>query len=92
MLFIFEKIAIIYSVITLFIIELLYQTFLTLYKGTQYSFNSLKKNVVDTFFELLSDLIMLIIDFLRALIEGLSIGWNKALYTTSQFKQDLKEH
>ncbi len=92
MLFIFEKIAIIYSVITLFIIELLYQTFLTLYKGTQHSINSLKKNVVDTFFELLSDLIMLIIDFLQALIEGLSIGWNKALYTTSQLKQDLKEH
>ena len=92
MLFIFEKIAIIYSVITLFVIELLYQTFLTLYKGTRYSFTSLKKSAEDAFFELLADLIMLIIDFLQALIEGLSIGWKQALYTTSQFKQDLKEH
>ncbi len=89
---ILEKIAIIYSAITLFAIELLYQTLLALYKGTRYSFNTLKNNAVDTFFELLSDLIMLVIDFLQALIEGLSIGWNKAVYTTSQFKQDLKEH
>ncbi len=92
MLFIFEKIAIIYSVITLFVIELLYQTLLALYKGTRYSFYSLKKNIVVTFFELLSDLIILLIDFLQALIEGLSIGWNRALYTTSQFKQDLQKH
>lgn len=91
MLLILEKAAIIYSVITLFVIELLYQTFLALYKGTRYSFLTLKNTAIDTFFELFSDLIMLLIDFLQALIEGLSTGWNKALYTSSQFKQDLKE-
>ncbi len=92
MLLLLEKTAIIYSVITLFIIELLYQTMLALYKGTRYSFKALKKTVVDTFFELLSDLIMFIIDFLQALIDGITTGWNKALYTSSEFKQDLQKH
>ncbi len=92
MLLLLKKIAIIYSLITLFIIELLYQTLLALYKGTQYSFKALKKTVIDTFFELFSDLIMFIIDFLQALIDGITTGWNKALFISSEFRQDLQKH
>jgi uncharacterized protein YabE (DUF348 family) len=91
MLAILEKIAIVYSFITLFIIELLYQTILAIIKGTQYSFKTLKNTVIDTFFELLSDIIMLIIDFLQALIEGFTVGWNKALNITSEFKHDIQQ-
>jgi phage-related protein len=44
--------------------------------------------VIDSFFELLSDIIMLIIDLIQALIEGFTIGWHKALNTSSDFKHD----
>ncbi len=91
MLAILEKVAIVYSFATLFIIELLYQTIKTLFRGTQYSFRALKNTVIDSFFELLSDMIMLIIDFIQALIEGFTIGWNKALNISSEFKQDAQQ-
>lgn len=91
MLTILEKIAIAYSLITLFVIELLYQTILTIIKGTQYSLKTLKNTLIDTFFELLSDLIMLIIDFLQAVIEGIAIGWNKALNISSEFRHDIRQ-
>lgn len=91
MLAILEKIAIAYSFATLFVIELLYQILKALFRGTQYSFRTLKNTVIDSFFELLSDLIMLIIDFIQALIEGLTIGWNKALNISSEFKQNAQQ-
>ena len=91
MLDILEKIAIAYSLVTLFVIELLYQTLKVLYKGTQYSLKTLKNTVIDSFFELLSDVIMLIIDFIQALIEGFTIGWHKALNTSSEFKHDVQQ-
>lgn len=91
MLAILEKIAIVYSLATLFVIELLYQTLKAIFKGTQYSFNTLKNTVIDTFFELTSDIIMLAIDFIQALIEGLTIGWNKALNTSNEFKHDAQQ-
>lgn len=86
MLAILEKIAIVYSFATLFVIELLYQILKALFKGTQYSIKALKNTVIDSFFELLSDLIMLIIDFVQALIEGCTTGWNKALILSNDFK------
>ena len=88
MLAILEKIAIVYSFATLFVIELLYQTLKALFKGTKYSVRALKNTLIDSFFDLLSDMIMLIIDYMQALIEGVTIGWNKALDTSSQFKHD----
>ncbi len=88
MLAVLEKIAIIYSFATLFVIELLYQTLKALYRGTRYSFKTLKNSLVAAFFELLSDMIMLLIDFIQALIEGISIGWKKALNTSNEFKHD----
>lgn len=91
MLSILEKIAIAYSLATLFVIELLYQTFKALFKGTKYSFNTLKNNLINSFFELLSDIIMLIIDFIQALIEGSVTGWNKALNTSSEFKHNVRQ-
>jgi len=90
MLAILEKIAVGYSLATLFVIELLYQMLKVLYKGTQYSFKTLKNTVVDSFFELFSDIVMLIIDFIQALIEGFSIGWNKALNISNDFKHDTQ--
>ncbi len=90
MLPILEKIAIAYSMVTLFVIELLYQLFKALYKGTQYSFRALKNTIIDSFFELLSDLIMLIIDIMQALIEGLTQGWHKAMNTSNEFKHDTQ--
>ncbi|WP_198263938.1 hypothetical protein [sulfur-oxidizing endosymbiont of Gigantopelta aegis] len=83
-----EKIAIIYSFATLFIIELLYQTLKALYRGTRYSFKTLQNSLIAAFFELFSDMIMLLIDFIQALIEGISIGWKKALNTSNEFKHD----
>ena len=83
-----EKIAIAYSFVTLFAIELLYQTALALYKGTRYSFITLKKTIISTFFELVSDVVMLIIDIVQALIDGVSKGWHSALITSHQFRQD----
>lgn len=91
MLVILKKIAIAYSSVTLFVIELLYQTLLAIFKGTHYSIKTLKNTVIDTFFELLSDIIMLIIDFLQALIEGITIGWSKAMNISSEFKQDTQQ-
>ncbi|MCW8930656.1 MAG: hypothetical protein OQL19_10505 [Gammaproteobacteria bacterium] len=91
MMAILEKIAIVYSFATLFVIELLYQTLKALFKGTQYSLKTLKNTVIDSFFELLSDLIMLVIDFMQALIEGFTIGWHKALNTSSEFKHDAQQ-
>ncbi len=91
MLAILEKIAIVYSLATLFVIELLYQTFKAVFKGTQYSLKTLKNTIIDSFFELVSDIIMLTIDFMQALIEGLTIGWNKALNTSSTFRQDTQQ-
>lgn len=88
MLAILEKIAIAYSLVTLFIIELLYQTILAIIKGTKFSLMTLKNALIDTFFELLSDLIMLIIDFIQALIEGFSVGWNKAMTISSELMHD----
>lgn len=90
MLAILEKIAIAYSLVTLFVIELLYQTLLAIIKGTRYSLKTLKDTVIDTFFELLSDIIMLFIDFIQALIEGFSVGWHKAMNTSHEFKHDLQ--
>ncbi len=90
MLAILEKVAIVYSLITLFVIELLYQTLKAIFKGTQYSLKTLKNTIIDSFFELISDTIMLIIDFIQALIEGITIGWNKALKTSSTFKHDTQ--
>lgn len=86
-----EKIAIIYSLATLFMIELLYQIVKALFVGSRYSFITLKKTLTHSFFELLSDLIMFIIDFLQALIEGFSIGWNKALRLSSEFNHDTRQ-
>ena len=86
-----EKIAIVYSLATLFIIELLYQTFKAIFKGTQYSFKTLKNALVDSFFELLADFIMLIIDFIQALIEGFGTGWNKALNLSNDFNHDVQQ-
>ncbi|NOQ79169.1 MAG: hypothetical protein GQ546_07185 [Gammaproteobacteria bacterium] len=91
MLALLEKVAIIYSLATLFAIELIYQTIKVLITGTRYSFIALKKTLTQSFFELLSDFIMLIIDFLQALIEGFSIGWNKALTITSEFNHDTRQ-
>ncbi|MCK5665754.1 MAG: hypothetical protein KAI17_19835 [Thiotrichaceae bacterium] len=91
MLFLLEKIAIIYSLTTLFVIELLYQIIKVLISGTRYSFLALKKTIVNSFFELLSDFIMLIIDFLQAFVESLSIGWNKALTISSEFNHDTRQ-
>lgn len=91
MLVLLEKVAIIYSLATLFVIELLYQTIKVLFKGTHYSFITLKKTLTNSFFELLSDFIMLIIDFLQALIEGFSIGWNKALTISREFNHDTQQ-
>ncbi|MCK5649369.1 MAG: hypothetical protein KAI22_10865 [Gammaproteobacteria bacterium] len=91
MLSILEKIAIGYSLVTLFVIELLYQTLKALFKGTKYSFKTLKNTLIDAFFELLSDIIMLIIDFMQALIEGAVTGWNEALNTSSEFKQNAQQ-
>lgn len=91
MLNILEKIAIAYSLVTLFVIELLYQTILAIFKGTRYSFKTLKNTVIDTFFELLSDVIMLLIDLIQSLVEGISIGWNKAMNTTHEFKHDVHQ-
>ncbi len=85
MLTLLEKIAMLYSLFTLFAIELMYQTLKALYNGTRYSFNALKNTLTEAFFELLSDTIMLIIDLLQALVEGLSTGWNKAIRTSSDF-------
>ena len=90
MLAILEKVAIVYSVVTLFVIELLYQTILAIIRGTHYSLKTLKNTLVDTFFELLSDFIMLVIDFIQALIEGFSVGWNKALNISSEFRHDVQ--
>lgn len=90
MLAILEKVAIVYSLVTLFVIELLYQTILATIKGTQYSLKTLKNTVIDTFFELLSDFIMLIIDFIQALLEGFTMGWNKALNISSEFRRDVQ--
>lgn len=90
MLAILEKIAIVYSLATLFVIELIYQMIKGLVTGTQYSFNTLKNTIINSFFELLADFIMLIIDFLQALIEGFSIGWNKALNISSEFKHGIQ--
>ena len=90
MLAILEKIAITYSLATLFIIELTYQTIKALVKGTRYSFKTLKNTIVDAFFGLLSDSIMLLIDFLQSLIEGFSIAWNKALNISCEFKKDTQ--
>jgi len=47
MLTILEKIAIAYSLVTLFVIELLYQTILAVIKGTQYSLKTLKNTLID---------------------------------------------
>ncbi len=91
MLVLLEKIAIIYSLTTLFVIELLYQIIKVLINGTRYSFFALKKTVVNSFFELLSDFIMLIIDFLQAFVESLSIGWNKALIISREFNHDTRQ-
>lgn len=85
-----EKIAIAYSLVTLFVIELLYQILMAIFIGTRYSLKTLKNTVIDTFFELLSDIIMLIIDFLQALIEGFSLGWHKAMNITNEFKHDVQ--
>lgn len=85
-----EKIAIVYSLITLFAIELLYQTLKAIYNGTRYSFKTLKNTLIDTFFELLSDTIMLIIDLIQALIEGISTGWHEAIRISSDFKQSIR--
>ena len=90
MLNILEKIAIAYSLVTLFVIELLYQTILAIYKGTRYSLKTLKNTIIDTFFELLSDLIMLLIDLIQSLVEGFSIGWEKAMHTINEFKHDIQ--
>lgn len=87
---ILEKIAIVYSLVTLFVMELLYQTLLAIYKGTRYSLITLKNTVIDTFFELLSDIIMLLIDFIQALIEGIATGWHKAMTITNEFKHDMQ--
>lgn len=84
-----EKIAIVYSMVTLFVMELLYQTILALIKGTKYSFTTLKNTLIDSFFELLSDIIMLIIDIIQALLDGISVGWHKALNTTNEFRHDV---
>jgi len=89
MLAVLEKIAFGYSFITLFIIELLYQTLLAIIKGTRYSLKTLKNTIIDTFFELVSDLIMLIIDFIQSLIEGFTVGWHKALNTSNEFRHDI---
>ena len=91
MLNILEKIAIAYSLVTLFVIELLYQTILAIYKGTRFSLITLKNTVIDTFFELLSDIIMLIIDFIQSLVEGFTTGWHKAMNTSSEFKHDVQQ-
>lgn len=90
MLALLEKIAIVYSMVTLFVIELLYQTLLAIFKGTRYSLKTLKNTVIDTFFELLSDIIMLLIDFIQALIEGFTIGWHKAMNISSEFKHEVQ--
>ncbi len=91
MLAILEKVAIVYSLVTLFAIELLYQIILVTIKGTQYSLKTLKNTVIDTFFELLSDLIMLMIDFIQSLLEGFATGWNKALNISSEFRRDVRQ-
>ena len=91
MLTILKKIAIVYSLTTLFVIELLYQILKALFKGTKYSFKTLKNTLIDSFFELLSDIIMLIIDFIQALIEGLAMGWTKAINLSSEFKHDAQQ-
>ncbi|MCU7940249.1 MAG: hypothetical protein KZQ64_07400 [gamma proteobacterium symbiont of Bathyaustriella thionipta] len=91
MLAILEKVAIIYSLATLFVIELIYQTIKVLITGTRYSFFALKKTLIDSFFELLSDIIMFIIDFMQALIEGFSLGWRKALTISSEFNHDTRQ-
>ncbi len=88
MLVILEKIAIAYSLLTLFIIELLYQTLKVLINGTSYSFKTLKNTLQTSFFELISDFIMLVIDFLQSLIEGINIGWHKAVHIFSDFKHN----
>lgn len=91
MLALLEKAAIIYSLATLFIMELLYQTIKALISGTRYSFIALKNTLTHSFFDLLSDFIMFIIDFLQSLIEGFSIGWNKALAISSEFNHDTRQ-
>jgi hypothetical protein len=84
-----EKLAVIYSIITLFVIELLYQTILAIIKGTQFSFSTLKNTVINTLLEILSDIIILLIDFLQSLIEGFATGWHKAMNTTTEFRRDV---
>lgn len=78
--------AAIYSAATLFVMELLYQIVLAVGRGCKYSFNIVKNNIVDAFFEIASDIVMLVIDFVQAIIEGAKIGWGKARETYADFR------
>ncbi len=89
MLSMLEKVAIAYSFATLFVIELCYQMIKVIISGTAYSFRSLKNTLSDSFFNLIADSIMLLIDFLQALLESFSIAWTKAFTTANDFKHTI---
>jgi len=86
-----EKIAIIYSAVTLFIIEMLIQIVKVIIAGTRYSFFALMNTLSDAFFAIIADFIMLLIDLLQSFIEALSFGWNKALTLSSEFSHADKK-
>ena len=89
MISILRALATVYSVITLFIMEILYQLVLSLINGTKYSVITLKNAVVDSFFEIVSDVLMLIIDLLQSIIEGINTGIIKARSIVVDFKQGM---
>ena len=86
-----EKIAVIYSAATLFVIEMLIQIVKVIIAGSRYSFMNLMKTLNDSFFAILADFIMLLMDILQSIIEALSIAWNKALTLSSEFNYDNKK-
>jgi len=91
MLALLEKIAVIYSTATLFVIEMLIQIVKAFTAGTRYSFMALMNTLSDSFFSILADFIMLIMDILQSIIEALSIAWNKASTLSSEFNYDSKK-
>ena len=91
MLALLEKIAVIYSAITLFVIEILIQIVKVIISGTRYSFMALINTLSDAFFAIIADFIMLLMDLLQSCIEALSFGWNKALTLSSEFNHANKK-
>jgi len=88
MLTMLEKIARLYSLITLFFITFLYQFFQGIINGSRYSFINLKNTLVHSFFELSADFIMLIIDILQALIDSIHVAWHKAVSIAHDFNSN----